>query len=228
MKKLLMTSLLAAGAAMNAQADFLGVYVGAQMWDTDISGDVTPALDTKTDVDGIDKESNTVLYAAFEHPIPFLPNIRLSQADIKFDADGDTIDLSFSDLALYYEVLDNWVSLDLGLAARKYSGEFDTPDFDSGITGELSSDIDATVPMLYARAQFDLPFSGLGIGVDLNTGSSGDDKVQEMNAYLQYETSLGLGFAGGFRQLSAEIETDNKSTADLDIDGPYLSIFYHL
>ena len=69
----------------SAHADtLLGVYAGAGNWQQDYSGSVT-TLDTTLGIEddlGLAKESNNVFYAALEHPVPLLPNLRAAYADL--------------------------------------------------------------------------------------------------------------------------------------------------
>ena len=87
-------------------------------------------------------DSNTVFYVALEHGVPLLPNIRAQHFAMDVDGsnvlsrsiefNGETfnlsedintaIDLQQSDAVLYYEVLDNYLSLDLGLAVSFIEG----------------------------------------------------------------------------------------------------------
>ena len=227
MKKLLLTGILATCASVSVQADtILGVYIGAYAWQTGLAGDVEPndgsnefSIDDDAD---IDDETNNVLYAALEHPIPALPNIRLTQTSLKFEGtdnndDETEFDLSHTDITLYYEVLDNIVSLDIGLVARMYDGEYD-----NSITTE---EVDETQALAYALVRGDLPFTGLALGAELNVGTG---STTDANVYLEYETSIGLGLSGGFRSLTTDLEFADDTTADLTIDGGYISIFYHL
>jgi len=226
MKNLILAGILATCASVSAQADtILGLYVGAYAWQTGISGDVDDgAVITSIEDDlDVDDETNSVLYAALEHPIPALPNIRLTQTSLEFEGTDDIndtevdLDISHTDVTLYYEVLDNVVSLDIGLAARMYDGELGDD------TGAV--EVDETQALAYALVRGDLPFTGLAIGAELYAG---EGSTTDANIYLEYETSIGFGFAGGFRSLATDIEADDDLTADLTIDGGYLSIFYHL
>lgn len=220
MKKLLLTGILAACVSINTQADtILGVYVGAYAWQTGITGDIEPSDGSgKFSIkdSNVDDETNSVFYVALEHPLPVLPNISLTQTNLEFkDLD---LDLTHTDATLYYEVLDNIVSLDFGFTARMYAGEVK-----NSISG--TEDIDDTIALAFLRVRGDLPFTGLAIGAEVNTGQ---DSTTDANIFLEYETPIGLGFTGGFRSLTTDIETSKNTTAELDIDGGYISIFFHL
>lgn len=207
-KTLVATSLTAAMlAAIPAQADTLGFEVGAALWQAD--------LDTK----GWDKGDNTIIYGAFEHPIPAIPNIRVQQNNVENDADvgGATFDTSFTDFILYYEVLDNVVELDLGFGARKYSGEV------------ANTDIDPTLAAAYAKAQFNLPVTGLSAGASATLAADADSDATDIDVFLRWESAIGLGVSGGYRMLDSSLVIGNNDDdpADVKLDGAYISAFYH-
>ena len=211
---------------MNAQADtILGFYIGAYAWQTGISGDfdIDGAGTFSIDDSDLDDETSTVIYAALEHPVPVLPNIRLTQTDIEFEEGDAVLDLNHTDVHLYYEVLDNIVSIDLGIVARMYDGEV-VADFSGGGT-PFEEEIDSSQALGYILVRGDLPFTGLALGAEL---AAGQDSTTDANLYIEYETPIGLGFAAGYRSLTTDLEIDDDNNADLDIDGGYLSIFFHL
>jgi outer membrane protein len=249
MKKLLITGTL--GLALSApvvQADSLGIYAGAHSWKTSFSGDIN-STDTNSIIDledtlGFDDSSNNVYYIALEHPIPLLPNIKLQQTKLEIDGDstlGESItfdgitfpagthinsdvDFSHTDATLYYQLLDNWVSLDLGLTARKFDGFIDIADTSNN---RAKVSIDNTVPMLYAKAQFDLPLTGLSIGVDGNIISYSGNSLSDINATINYEFSFGLGLAAGYRVFNLSLDDVDDIDSDLTMDGTYAALTFH-
>jgi outer membrane protein len=228
MKKIILPALLACTVPLNAQADtILGVFVGGYAWQTGISGDGELAtLGSATIDDVYDDETSTVVYAALEHPIPVVPNIRIAQNAVEFEDNTSTFDLTSSDITLYYEVLDNIVSLDIGLAARMYSGEYEDTALPLPFPSPYQSDIDNTQALAYAMVRGDLPFTGLALGGQLYAGT---DSTSDLNLFVEYETPIGLGFTLGYRALATEVETEDKAiTADVDVDGGYLAVFFHL
>ena len=122
-----------------AQADTLfGIYAGAGTWQQEFGGDVNSGFaDVSVENDlGLDDDDGNIFYVAVEHGVPVLPNVRAQLFTIDVEGDnvlsraiefnGQTftvadlvsteIELTQSDAVFYYEVLDNVVSLDLGLA----------------------------------------------------------------------------------------------------------------
>lgn len=227
-----------------AHADTIfGVYAGAGSWQTEYSGEAgDPAL--TADQLGIDEKNNTYFYIALEHPVPLLPNIKLQQTELTSDQTatitetfsiGDEdftagtevatdFDLSHTDATLYYEILDNWLNADVGITVRKYSGYLKA---ESELRSE-SVDVDATLPMLYAKFQFDLPFSGFSAGFEGNYISYSDNTLSDYSAKIGYmfDSALDIGLELGYRQSTLTLDEDDV-TADLELTGPYLAALFH-
>lgn len=229
------------------QADTLfGVYAGIGQWDQAYSGDVASGftdIDVEQDLDVTD-ERNTVAYAALEHGVPVLPNLRFQYADIQgsgrnvlsrtvefqgevfsaSDTVASELEMTQMDAVLYYELLDNVVSLDLGLAARFVDGEVSI----TSSTDQGRADFKGVLPMLYGRARVDLPLTGLWIGADaMGVGYDGD-QLTDVSAQVGWESPLGLGAELGWRSFDLEFDDyDDIDSAELTIDGPYAAVNFH-
>ena len=238
---------IAAALPLAATADTLGFRVSADSWRQQFDGYVQDGPD-RIDINdtlGIDDETNNMFSVSFEHPVPFLPNISLTRTKLDVSASNtinqsftfDNVtytvtdqvktnaDLSHTDATLYYEVLDNWVSLDLGLTIRK---------FDEGVqlrssAGTAKLDLDVVIPMLYVATKFDLPLTGLYIGADVNGISFRGSSLIDYKINIGYESSIGLGIEAGMRRFDINYEDNNDSSqqADVTIDGAYAGLFYH-
>jgi len=170
-------------------ADTLGIRAGANYWKYDISG--TARYRSKSSSDNVDVNQDLgynngsagVYYLVLEHPVPLLPNVRVTYTDIDEDTNGrlsktvvygnvtfyaneavrSHVKLKQTDITLYYELLDDVVSLDLGLDGKYVDSE-------ARISGEISGTQDASVsgwvPLAYAGIGFDLPLTGLGVSSD--------------------------------------------------------------
>ncbi len=222
-------------------ADTLGLYVGGGSWKHDPTGTFgtigNDTLDVKSDLNYTD-ESDTYFYAAFEHFIPLIPNIRIEKAT--FNHTGETINLTGTginlnfnntlvsgnssinidtiDAIIYWSLLDNWINFDLGLNLR-------TLDADFSIDTEIIS-VSETIPMLYLSAQFDLPFSGLSIGADINTLSISDVTYQDIRLRAIYEIGL-VGFEAGYKSTTIELDDVSNLNADLEFKGITIGAFLH-
>lgn len=226
------------------QADTVfGIYAGAGSWQSDYDGKTgDPAITLKAL--GVQEHHNNYFYVAIEHPIPILPNIKLSHTNISSAQTGtinqsftlgDTtyaanekvssdFDLSHKDATLYYEILDNWINLDLGLTARKFDGYARS----TSTSGNENIAIDMTMPMVYGKIQFDLPFTGLSAGVEANYASYQDDSLNDYTAKLSYlfDTFIDIGIDVGYRTMALKI-SDNDLDADITLKGPYLAAIAH-
>ena len=219
-----------------ASADFLGLYVGGGSWSHDPSGDFSSTNGGSSVIDmennlGFDKESEAYIWAAFDHPIPILPNIRVERTSLKHEGTtsavdflGSTIsgpavvDLSSTDIIPYYRLLDNWVNLDLGLVFRKLDGEF--------TIGSNRQEFSETVPMVYLAAQFDLPLTGLSVGADIKSLSVGDDSYSDLRLRAQYEMGV-VGFELGTRTTNITLKDASNINADLDFKGMMFGMYLH-
>lgn len=223
-----------------AQADVLGLGASVSYWDSELTGqaaDNGQQVDVENDLN-LENESNANASLYFEHPVPVLPNVRLNytlvqqsgRGELRADFGGITagpgvpvqsdLDLEQLDLTLYYEVLDNWVNLDLGLTARDLDGELLVQARD-GTNRSSRTEIDAVIPMGYVAARFDLPLTGASLGAEGNFVSYSGDSVHDFNAYGQFEMAM-VQFRAGYRQMSIDYE-DSNDRLDVEIDGPFVS-----
>lgn len=237
MRKLMM----AMGASMMAaapvvSADILGVGATVGYWDADYSGEASKGndrVDLERDLN-LSSDSNANLTAYFEHPVPVLPNVRLAYTRTKQSGNGELVtgydnvvgrvrselELEQLDVTLYYEILDNWVNLDLGLTVRDFSGELLVQNRD--IPSQSSeTKADAVLPLVYVAARFDLPFTGVSVGGDANAITYDGDSVYDFNVYGQYEMSL-LQLRAGYRQISLDYD-DGDDNLDIELSGPFVS-----
>ncbi|MBL4828001.1 MAG: TIGR04219 family outer membrane beta-barrel protein [Spongiibacteraceae bacterium] len=241
MRHSLIIASLASVISSTVSADFIGFEIGAYSWQQNYEGIVqsgTQEVDLTQQL-GFDDETNNSYYLVFEHPVPVIPNLLIQHTElditasnpsanftfdgIDFDTAIDTqSDLSHTDITLYYEVLDNWVSLDIGLTARSFEEGIKI----SSAIDSAELDIDETLPMLYLSAEIELPLTGLYISADINAISYRGDGFSDYRINVGYESSLGLGAELGYRSFDIDYE-DEDEVADITIDGAYLGVFYH-
>ena len=132
------------------------------------------------------------------------------------------------DGTIYYEILDNWVSVDLGLSARKLEGFATVTERTTGQSDRV--DLDYTVPMLYGHARFNLPFTGLAVGVRGSAVSYEGNELLDAEAYLHLEVEtvlLDIGIEGGFRRMQLTLEDLDAWNSDATMQGPFVSLTAH-
>lgn len=241
-------TLLAAAFAVaaGAQADAIGVRFGAYAWQPDYDGTVKSGgeqVDVNNDL-GLDDDDASVFFIAIEHPVPLLPNVLIQRTqldtkatqrltrtftfdDVTYTA-SDTVktdlDLSHTDATFYYEILDNWAELDIGLTVRAFDDGVKLTATNAAKTS--SADIDAVLPMLYVAAKFNLPLTGVYVAVNGNGVGYSGDTLLDYRAALGYESTIGLGAEVGVRNFDLNYE-DGDDEADVTVRGGYASVFYH-
>lgn len=238
---------LCATLAPLAHADTIfGIYAGADVWSSSVSGDFNSrgesVIDTEASLN-LDSDTPTSVYVAIEHPIPLIPNVSFRFTDMKYSGNStltenisfvdaeftagqqvsSTLDFSHNDITLYYELLDNVVSLDAGVNIRVFDGSAVLAA--DGIQGGLQ--IDEAIPMLYAAARADLPLTGLYVSAEGSFVQVSGNKMQDVKAKIGYTIVGGLGVEGGYRVLRLNLEDVNDLDSDITIDGAYAAGTFH-
>ncbi len=224
-----------------ANADALGGSLGASLWlqSFDAQGrDGGDTIDFDSDFD-IDDESDYMLYASFEHPIPVIPNLLVQHTEAETAGNGviartefdgvefegavnGEIQLTHSDATLYYEILDNRVSLDIGLTARRYDASVVLTD-DFGNRAE--EEIDEVIPLLYGAAQFELPFTGWLVKAQAQYIDWDDSTLMDARGALAWESAIGLGVEVGYRIMDIDYESGDEEL-EATIEGVYGGLFW--
>ncbi len=246
--------LLASSVVSVSSADSIfGVHAGASIWNPDVDGSVgqrNNAFDLTGEFSESSAESSTI-YVAVEHFVPLVPNAMLKRTPLTWTGTSSSasgtlggviplegevdaeIDLDMTDITLYYQLLDNWVSLDFGLTARMLNGYIAAQEatVNNVAAGSDRVDVDATIPMLYGHARFDLPFSGLAAGLRANIIGFEGNNLSDLEAYLHLEVDLvpllDFGIQGGLRRLSLDIDDLDDWNSDATIEGAFVGITAH-
>jgi len=245
--KLLAVGLTGLLASASISADtLLGVYAKAGGWNHAPSGtfgDNANTFNLENDL-GMDSETGSMFSVAIEHFIPVIPNIKIERTDLSFTSTGtltqgltfggvtfgigdpvtSELDLSHIDYILYYEILDNWVSFDIGVNVKVFDGVLAVTT--GGSTGTI--DLSAPVPMLYGKAQFDLPFSGFSAGAEGSYIGYDGDSFTDIRGYIGYEIMLGFGVELGYRNLALQFDDLDDANIDTTFEGAYISATFHL
>ena len=243
MKKLLLGAFIALLPLTGFSATILGIQAGAGSWKHDPSGSITSSVggvgtsaDLKDDLQ-LSEESEGYAYFAVEHPVPLIPNFKYVDTKLTSGGTGDvtsdftfngtpitatttvttTLELNQTDFILYYEILDNVVSFDVGLNARKIDGK-------ASVTGSTTSNFSGTIPMLYASAEIALP-SGFTIAAEISTISVDNDSITDTTAKLMYVTDFNLGVEAGVRSINIDIDVDSVKT-DMEFSGLFAGVFF--
>ena len=250
MKKALLAASFAALISSNAQADtLLGLYIGGQVWANTASGSFGQGDDNQSTF-GFDDEYHGSYYVAFEHPIPLIPNAKISKTNLDV-AGGTTINSDFSfgsitynantqldtvleasyiDYTLYYEFFDNdLLTFDFGLTAR---------DLDTYITvveplTNTESDLSASgyIPMVYLSTIIGLPFTGFNVFAEGNFVSYDSQTIYDVQAGVSYELldnlAVDVDLTIGYRIVKLELDDLDGFYSDLTFDGAFAGVIVH-
>lgn len=244
--KIIAAGLVGLLVSTTVSADSLfGLYVKAGGWNQAPSGrfsDGSEFIDLETDL-GMESQTGVMASVAIEHFIPLIPNLKMEHTDLSYDSsstlsrtvtfDGVTytvgedinskLDLSHTDFVLYYEILDNWVSIDLGINIKLFSGNL-TVHSDSE---HDEIDLSAPIPTLYGKVQFDVPSTDLSIGAEGSYIGYGDNTLTDIRGYIGYEIMLGFGVELGYRTIDLQLDDIDDVAIDSTFDGAYLSATFH-
>ena len=254
MKKYCLAAALSmACLAPTAQADtLLGLYLGVDGWQSDNSGSF--AQDGNLQSFKFDDETFTSYYAALEHPVPLVPNIKLKYTELELNGDttldetfsfggsdyvvgtqvGTVSDLSHVDYILYYEIFDNdLVSIDLGVNAKQFDGEIVVTGTsqEGGQNTTERVDFSGFVPLVYGRAEVGLPLTGLSVFFEGSLLAIDDSKVQDYQAGIAYalldNLAIDMDIKAGYRSMTLELDDIDDIYTDLDASGPFAGIQVH-
>ncbi|AXV64199.1 MULTISPECIES: TIGR04219 family outer membrane beta-barrel protein [Pseudoalteromonas] len=254
MKKYCLAAALSmACLAPTAQADtLLGLYLGVDGWQSDNSGSF--AQDGNLQSFNFEDETFTSYYAALEHPVPLVPNIKLKYTELELNGStmldesfsfggsdyvvgtqvGTVSDLSHVDYILYYEIFDNdLVSIDLGVNAKQFDGDIVVTGTsqDGGPSTTERVDFSGFVPLVYGRAEVGLPFTGLSVFFEGSLLAIDDSKVQDYQAGIAYalldNLAIDLDVKAGYRSMTLELDDIDDIYTDLDASGPFAGIQIH-
>lgn len=234
-------AVLAAPLSATSQADVLGGTLGINLWAQQYDArarDGGDFIDFDSSFD-VDDESDFQVYFSFEHPIPLLPNILLQHTRSTTEGAGiigstlfdgvvlegnvtSDLDLTHTDATLYYEILDNWVNLDVGLTARKFDASVELTAED-GTTA--SADADDVLPLIYVRAQFNLPFTGWKLRATGNYVEYDGDSISDLSGAVGWEVFAGLELELGYRLFDIDY-SDGDELVDAQVEGLYGGIVW--
>ncbi|WP_283709439.1 TIGR04219 family outer membrane beta-barrel protein [Pseudoalteromonas prydzensis] len=252
MKKYCLAAALSmACLAPAAHADtLLGLYVGVDGWQSDNSG----SFADNGNMQDFNFEDETFIsyYAALEHPIPLVPNIKLKYTELELNGSttldgtfefGDTsfttdrpastiTDLSHIDYILYYEIFDNdLVSIDLGVNAKQFDGDIIVTGISNGQETTETVDFSGFVPLVYGRAEVGLPLTGFSVFFEGSLLAIDDSKVQDYQAGIAWalldNLAIDLDIKAGYRQMTLELDDIDDLYTDIDASGPFAGVQIH-
>ena len=223
-----------------ATADFVGGELNIGYYGHAPSGTLSykgDTVDLKEDLN-LDTQSNLFLKAYLEHPLPFLPNIKVGYSNLTHSGDGQVskrftfgnltfqpstdlkteLNLKMYDIALYYEILDNWLNLDLGMNLKYIDGYVSAQSLPHI---KSVSNISFPVPMLYGKARFDVPTTDLSFQIEGNYFTYNKHEMMDLEIGMRYTFVVGLGLEAGYKQFTLILDKKDDLSVDADFSGMY-------
>lgn len=241
MKKTAIAVAVLALAPVAAQADLLfTVGAKASVWNVEPEGQLDDGVSVEDDGLNMDSENGQQLTVFFEHPVPFLPNLKLKRTDLEFTGDGNInasfdnvnfnedvsskMDLSHTDLTLYWglPLPVPFIDINFGVNARQFDGKAEV--YGKTTMQKESVDLDFVLPMVYGELKINTPIGIYG-HADINYIGYGDNKMSDVSYGLGYDLPVpvvDLGLEAGYRKMT--LQTDEKDVdinADVDLAGAY-------
>lgn len=220
----LSTLLILATASSVGHADtLLGIYADANYWHTS-----TDSSQNGVDSD-YDSQGQLMLAASLEHGVPLVPNARLRYTQLNADGKTDAkqqLTMNSTDAIAYYELLDNVVSVDVGLGAKFLEGDYKT--------ATTTYDMGKTLPMLYGSVGAKLPFTGLSAKAEAAVAKGSEVDATDLQAEIQYQfidnIALDVGGKLGYRIMDInydQLPNTNNKAFDTTFKGPYVGLELH-
>ena len=242
MKKILVLATIATSLSL---ADVIGGEINLGYYNHAPSGTAQyqgNTLDVKDTLKWKD-ESDVFAKIYIEHPLPIIPNIKLGYSDFGHSGSGlvnsafnfagqtytvgsnidSAFDLKMYDLGLYYEILDNWVNVDVGVNVKYVDGLVSVKS-DRGLSESTAFSV--PIPMLYAKARFDVPTTDLSFQVEGNYVIYDGNTLYDVEAGVRYTLALGLGLEAGYKTMKLELNDIDDLSMQSDFSGAYAKLVW--
>jgi len=217
----------------------IGVYNHSPNGTAQNRGDV---VDIEDDLNW-ESENDILLKAYLEHPFLLLPNIMVGYSKFSHSGVGtatknfvwggitlfslsdrveSSIDLDIYELGLYYEILDNWLNLDVGLNLKYFDGFVDV---ETTLQKE-HTELDFALPTLYAKGRFDVPTTNLSFQLEGNFIDYDGNTYYDLDFGARYNIMLGFGVEAGYRVMKLKIDDVDDISMDADFSGAYGKVIW--
>jgi len=252
MKKALLAASLATLLCTSAQADtLLGLYIGGHMWANEAEGSFGEG-ETNQSAFNFNDETQGSFFVALEHPIPLIPNIKISSTSLdtmgtgtlagSFTFEGETydattsldttFDASYVDYTLYYELFDNdLLTFDFGLTARDLDTQINVVGDVAGTSTSADLSASGIVPLLYLKTIIGLPFTGFNIFAEGNILSYDGNSIYDYQVGVSYalldNIAVDLDVNLGYRAVGLKLDDIDDLYSDLTFEGVFLGATVH-
>ncbi len=183
-----------------------------------------------------------IFFSAYiEHPFLLFPNFKFSYNPLSYNDNSHVsafswgkienyngnlntrFSLDYTDITLYYELVDNSVEVDAGLTFRYVKGEM-------SIQNTLRTDrisYSTLFPLLYAKTRFNIPSTDISLQAEANLLSLSVTSSYDYSLSARYTFMMGLALEAGYKKFHLESdELFNSLETSMDFSGPYTSVIW--
>jgi outer membrane protein len=252
MKKTILAAGIATLLTASAQADtLLGLYIGGHIWANQADGSFGEGNNNQASFDFND-ETQGSFFVALEHPIPLIPNIKISSTTLDTVGDGTisgsftfegetykanslldtTFNASYVDYTLYYELFDNdLLTFDFGITARDLDSDITVVGDINGTETSSELAVSGILPLLYVNTIIGLPFTGFNVFAEANYVSYDDNTVYDYQIGVSYELldnlAVDLDLTLGYRAVKLELDDIDDLYSNLTFKGVFAGAIVH-
>jgi len=201
-----------------------------------------------------EENKDIFLKAYLEHPLPFVPNIKVAFTQLTHDGQGDvgndfiwgtihiptlgtiqdSLDVKKYDLTLYYELLDNSiVEADLGVTLGYIEGDLSVTALSGfSILGQQASHTEITdfstfMPTLYGKTRFTIPSTDIALQFEGDFLNYDDTTFYNYEISARYTFAMGLGIEAGYKAMHLDSsDLVDGLCVDMDFKGPYAAVVW--
>lgn len=148
-------------------------------------------------------------------------NVTDSGQSTKYSLDSNL--LRQYDATFFYPFQSGKFNFDLGLNIKFISGFRETENSSGAVS---SQSYNATLPMMYATALYELPWKGMSAGIEGKHLVFDNSTAYDYKAMLTYKSNSGFGLNGGWQYQLLDLNTFQNGTAESQTEGPFVDIFY--
>lgn len=220
--------------ASGLKADLLAFGAGVGVWSASPSGDLNYKNANKFDIKGdtgLSSATKPYVWAFVEHPVIFLPNVKLDYSSYKDSATKNT-NISFAgetfttstktqltlnelDTTLYYSLPIPLIDIDLGFGAKSVGGDLTLSDS----TKSKKEKLNVLLPYGYLGVRFDIPATSVGLSGDVKYIGFKKSSLSDMKFAVDYgfiDSVVKLGVEAGYR--TKRIVLDDIGSLDVETD----------
>lgn len=149
-------------------------------------------------------------------------NLPLTSSNSKYSL--DTKVLRQYDATISYPFQRGKFNFDLGLNIKFINGITESTD-KLGVVNSQS--YNATLPMMYGTALYDLPWKGLAAGIEGKHMVIDSSSAYDYKAMLTYQSRNGFGLNGGWQYKQLHLDAFQNITTNSETEGPFVDVYFN-